>query len=53
LQSGESVLDYNGASSKFEPVYEEDFFKALGDLKPGERVVLGGPEKLSWKNIAE
>lgn len=53
LENEQAVLDYNDMSSKFEPVYEEDFFKALKELKPGERVVLGGPEKLSWRKIVE
>lgn len=42
---------HNDESAKFSPVYEEEFYKAFSELKPGDRVVLGGPEKLSWAEI--
>jgi NADH dehydrogenase len=53
LSHNESPILYNDGKTVFEPVFEEDVLNAMDGLKPGDKVVLGGPEKLSWKDMAK
>ena len=53
LSHNESPILYNDGKTVFEPVFEEEVLGALDALKPGDKVVLGGSEKLSWNDMVK